>query len=90
MNKNFHGIAGKVKCAVVLSKCDKLASVGITNIRAGASEGECKEFLREYAGDNMVRLIENTFASVNFFAVSAIDGDGSVGQVAAWLLGVLG
>lgn len=72
MGQDFPGIVPKSVCSVVINKTDEPSFASVTGLKCGASDKECRKFLRKYGCSNFINTLENHFKKVRFFSASFV------------------
>ncbi len=72
MGQDFPGIVPKSVCSVVINKTDEPSFASVTGLKCGASDKECRKFLRKYGCSNFINTLENNFKKVRFFSASFV------------------
>ena len=74
LEKNFNGIFKDLVCAVAINKTDVPQFIARTGLVVGDGDEKCRFFLDNNGGSNFIRILDDKFSKVCFFAVSATDG----------------
>lgn len=79
VERDFPKIVGRSACAVVINKTDEPSFRGLLGLSSGASDAECRAFLKRCECANFISTVERSFLKCRFFAVASV-GEGGNGR----------